>query len=196
MKPSPVLLALLALFWLSGCAIDGEPATRYALPQPAPSAAAADVEATRVLVVRPLRLAPFLDVEGIVVQLDDVTLHEASGHRWAEPLGGQLERRLRDRLAIALRATRVVLEDDVGAGADGLQLRVTVERFQGRPDGHAVAAGRWRLLDAEGAQRDAASFEVTTPLARDGYPALVRALGHSWSRLADELAEALRPRLR
>ncbi|MFG6178861.1 membrane integrity-associated transporter subunit PqiC [Halomonas sp. THAF12] len=184
-------LALLTLLWLTGCALGGTPATRYALPEVAtPDAAGA--EASHVLVLRPLRLAPFLDAEGIIVQLDDITLREASGHRWAEPLGRQLERGLRDRLAAALPDTRVLLDSEIGAQADPLQLRVTVERFQGRPDGRAVAAGRWQLLDTDQMLLDASTFRVATPLASDGYPALVRALGHSWDDVAAAIATAVR----
>ncbi|MBB3140684.1 PqiC family protein [Halomonas organivorans] len=184
-------LSLMLLLWLTGCALGGTPATRYALPE----AAAADVagaEASHVLVLRPLRLAPFLDAEGIIVQLDDITLREASGHRWAEPLGRQLERGLRDRLAAALPDTRVLLDSETGAQAGPLQLRVTVERFQGRPDGRAVAAGRWQLLAADQTLLDTAAFRVATPLASDGYPALVRALGHSWDDVAASIAAAVR----
>lgn len=185
------LLPLLAVLWLTGCALGGTPATRYALPEPV-ATDIADAEAGRVLVLRPLRLAPFLDAEGIIVQLDDITLREASGHRWAEPLGRQLERGLRDRLAAALPDTRVLLEAETGTEVDPLQLRVSVERFQGRPDGHAVAAGRWQLLAADRSLLDTASFRVATPLASDGYPALVRALGHSWDGVAESIATAVR----
>lgn len=189
-----LLLPLLLLGWLAGCAsLAGPPATRYALPEPPAAPAPTGAEAERVLTLRPLRLAAFLDVEGIVVQLDDITVHEASGHRWAEPLGRQLERGLRDRLAAALPATRVRLADEDGAAGD-LALRLAVERFQGRPDGHALVAGRWQLRDTEGALLAAAPFRVATPLARDGYPALVRALGRGWDAVARELAEALRRR--
>ncbi len=184
------LLTLAALLWLTGCALGGTPATRYALPD-AEAPARVETTARHSLVLRPLRLAPLLDAEGIVVQLDDITLREASGHRWAEPLGRQLERGLRDRLASALPDTRVLLDAEAGPSADPLQLRVTVERFQGRPDGQALAAGRWALLDADQTLLDAATFRVATPLAEDGYPALVRALGRSWDGAADEIAAAV-----
>lgn len=198
MTLSRLMPLLAALFWLTGCALGGEPAARYALPETASPPTPAEI--SPVLRIRPLRLAGFLDADGLIVQLDDVTLHEASGHRWAEPLGHQLERRLRDRLAAELPDIRVTLDDEATRDAVTWQLRVTVERFQGRPDGHAVAAGRWQLLDGEGGLCDSATFEVASPLAADGYPALVRALGQSWNGVAEGLAAAVRhqpaPRLR
>ncbi|MCK2183301.1 PqiC family protein [Halomonas getboli] len=187
---SRALLPLAALLWLTGCALDGAPATRYALPD-VDASAGSEAAAEHSLVLRPLRLAPLLDTQGIVVQLDDITLREASGHRWAEPLGRQLERGLRERLAAALPDTRVLLDGEAGGADEPLQLRVNVERFQGQPDGRAVAAGRWQLLDADQVLLDAAGFRVATPLAEDGYPALVRALGRSWDGVAERIAAAV-----
>ncbi|MBB3232183.1 PqiC family protein [Halomonas stenophila] len=187
------LAILLPLLWLGGCAVGGEPPTRYTLPDDAarPSDRASGAAARHQLVLRPLRLARYLDVEGIVFQLDDITLQEASGHRWVEPLGRQLERGLRERLAHRLPETRVMLEADAGAETSQ-RLRVEVERFQGRHDGLAVTEGRWQLRDADGHLLALEPFRVTTPLAADGYPALVRALGHGWDSVADEIAADIR----
>lgn len=186
------LAVLLPLLWLGGCAVGGEPPTRYTLPDDAAtSERVSGAAAHHQLVLRPLRLARYLDVEGIVFQLDDITLQEASGHQWVEPLGRQLERGLRERLAHRLPETRVMLEADAGAESS-YRLRVEVERFQGRHDGLAVTEGRWQLRDADGRLLALEPFRVTTALAADGYPALVRALGHSWDGVADEIAAGIR----
>ncbi|RTR06358.1 PqiC family protein [Halomonas nitroreducens] len=187
------LATLMSLVWLGGCAVGGAPPTRYTLPDDAatPPAPASGAEARHQLTVRPLRLTRYLDVEGIVFQLDDITLQEASGHQWVEPLGRQLERGLRERLAHRLPETRVMLEADAG-NETSQRLRVEVERFQGRHDGLAVTEGRWQLRDADGRLLVLEPFRVTTPLAADGYPALVRALGHSWDGVADEIAAGIR----
>ena len=88
--------AVLAVLWLTGCAATGPAATRYTLPgdaMKAPDRIAGAQAAHRLVVAQP-RLARFLEVEGLVLQLDDITLNEASQHQWAEPLGLQLERGL------------------------------------------------------------------------------------------------------
>lgn len=176
---------------LAGCASSSPAPARYTLPEAA-EALADGAEAERLLLLRPPRLAHYLDVEGLVMQVDDITLVEARGHQWAEALGRQLERGLRVRLGQRLPDTRVLL-DEAGVREPGaLSLRLELDRFQGRHDGLAVIAGRWQLRDTEGRLLAMAPFQIETELDDDGYPALVRALGRGWDRTADELAEAIR----
>ncbi|MGB8714505.1 MAG: ABC-type transport auxiliary lipoprotein family protein [Onishia taeanensis] len=193
-------LALLGLLsWLAGCATNAAPTRHYGLPPDQMTAPQAGNSATdgqrsdpQVLVVRPLAMASFLEQQGIVLQLDDITLNPARDHLWAEELGPMLERGLRRRLAHRLPSTRVLAEANPAAPPRALTLRLEIESFQGRYDGQAVAAGQWQLRDAEGKLLTLDTFEVETPLDADGYPALVRALGQSWDALADRLAERIR----
>jgi len=184
------LAAALAALWLAGCATDAPPSNRYTLPGDAmaPPDRVAGVEAAHRLVVAEPRLARFLEVDGLVLQLDDITLNEASQHLWAEPLGLQLERRLKERLAARLPDTRIMGEATGEPREQAATLRLTVDRFQGRHDGQAVVAGQWQLRNAEGTLEALSPFAVEVPLARDGYPALVRALGRGWDRVVDEIA--------
>lgn len=176
---------------LAGCATSTPAPARYALPEAAVTGAAG-AEAERLLLLRPPRLAHYLDVEGLVMQVDDITLVEARGHQWAEALGRQLERGLRVRLAERLPDTRVLL-DEAGVGEpDALTLRLELDRFQGRHDGLAVIGGQWQLRDGTGSLLALERLVVEVELEEDGYPALVRALGRGWDRTADELAEAIR----
>src|SRR5690606_30825729 len=160
------------------CSATAPSATRYILPTDFSTEAAATAPAERTLVIQPLRLAGFLDTAGILLQLDDITLNEASGHRWAEDLALQLQRGLRQRLGALLDGTRVL--SDAGNVAGAYQLRVEVRAFHGRHDGRAVAAGSWQLRGPDGDLLEQRPFAVETPLRSDGYPALVRALGASW----------------
>ncbi|MFC2992825.1 PqiC family protein [Halomonas tibetensis] len=185
-----VLAALTLAAVLAGCASSGPAPTRYALPEAVGSAAG--VEAQHLLLLSPPRLAHYLDVDGLVMQVDDITLVEARGHQWAEALGRQLERGLRLRLAARLPDTRVML-DEAGVSEPGaLSLRLEIDRFQGRHDGQAVIGGQWQLRDDKGSLLAMDSLRVEAELDDDGYPALVRALGRGWDSAADELAEALR----
>ncbi|RAR61495.1 MULTISPECIES: membrane integrity-associated transporter subunit PqiC [Halomonadaceae] len=192
-----VLLGLLS--WLAGCATSAAPTRHYGLPPDQMAAPQAGISATngqrsdpQVLVVRPLAVASFLEQQGIVLQLDDITLNPAQDHLWAEELGPMLERGLRRRLAHRLPSTRILAEANPAAPPRAMTLRLEIESFQGRYDGQAVAAGQWQLRDAEGKLLTLDTFEVETPLDADGYPALVRALGQSWDELADRLAERIR----
>ncbi len=189
MKPTRSLMLLMPLLWLAGCASSGPPAQRYTLPSsPAPDTAEA-VSSTpdRTLVIESLELASYLDNEGIVLQRDDIRLHQASSHLWAEDLGRQLARGLRQRLTERLPDTRVLGASDEAS----LSLRIEVDQFQGRYDGLAVAGGRWQLRDASGTLLAVEPFTATAELDSDGYPALVRALGRSWDRVADLIAQRI-----
>ncbi|TDR56566.1 hypothetical protein DFP85_10378 [Halomonas ventosae] len=193
MRIKALIAAGLAL-WLAGCAASGPAPSRYTLPADAdgdpPRIAGAD--ATHRLVVGQPRLARFLDVDGLVLQLDDITLNEANHHQWAEPLGLQLERGLRTRLAARLPDTRVMQDGADNRRGTAPTLRLEVDRFHGRFDGQAVAGGQWQLRDAGGDLLAMAPFVVEVALAEDGYPALVRALGRGWDRVADEIAAQIK----
>lgn len=184
-------LALATAALLGGCATTSAPPERFMLPGATATTAVGAGDVERVLVVQAPRLAHYLDVDGIVLQLDDITLHAARQHLWAEPLGRQLERGLRARLAERLPETRILRDDGSAGQRDAVRLRLEVDTFQGRHDGLAVAGGQWQLLDAQGQVLAMQPFQVATELADDGYPALVRALGHSWDGVADGIASAL-----
>ncbi len=188
------LIAAGLALWLAGCAASGPAPSQYTLPGDGggdpPRIAGA--EAAHRLVVGQPRLARFLDVDGLVLQLDDITLNEANHHQWAEPLGLQLERGLRTRLAARLPDTRIMRDDADSRRSAALTLRLEVDRFHGRFDGRAVAGGQWQLRDDAGELLGMAPFAVEVELAQDGYPALVRALGHGWDRVADEIAAEIK----
>lgn len=180
-------LALLVL-GLAGCASSPSTTERYTLPAGTHSPERTSESPEKTLILDSVQLASHLDDQGIVLQRDDVLLHQASSHLWAENLGSQLSRGLRQRLASHLPATRVL------SGANQTtapHLHVEVDQFQGRYDGMAVVGGRWQLRDAEGKLLVYEPFTVTTALASDGYPALVRALGRSWDKLAEQIAERI-----
>ncbi|TDO13959.1 MULTISPECIES: PqiC family protein [Halomonas] len=190
MTPIKALITVALGLWLAGCATSGPAPSRYTLPmEPGrdPTDVAGVQAAHRLLVEQP-RLARFLEVDGLVLQLDDITLNEANHHRWAEPLVLQLERGLRARLAARLPDTRVMQADTNRHQQGAPTLRLTVDAFHGRFDGRAVAAGQWQLRGAEGELLAMSPFAVEVELTQDGYPALVRALGRSWDQVAEQIA--------
>lgn len=175
---------------LAGCATGGGEATqRYTLPGPEPATTQAPTPVRDTLILDGVGVTRYLDDPGIVLQADDIRLHQASNHLWAEPLNRQLRRGLRERLSQRLPHTRL-LEGGNPSGA--LHLSVEVDQFQGRYDGVAVTSGRWQLRDASGEIKEVTPFSVTTPLDEDGYPALVRALGKNWDDVAERIAESIR----
>jgi len=178
----PVLLLML----LGSCAGTPVSSTHYLLPADSSPATLAAGKPSRVLVVRPLQLAEFLNGEGIVLQLDDITLNQATGSRWAEQPALMLQRGLRQRLANRLPDVEVL--DATTRAAGDLQLLVELSSFQGTYNGEAIAAGQWQLRDENGQVTMQHDFRAITRLGSDGYPALVRALGRSWDQVASDIA--------
>jgi uncharacterized lipoprotein YmbA len=192
MKRTSWLALLTGLLLLAGCASPTDPTNRYMLPDSGTAPSASSPAAGHLLVVQPPRLAHYLDVDGIVLQLDDITLNAARQHLWAEPLGRQLERGLRARLVERLPDTRIMPDEASLGRSEALRLRLEVDRFQGRYDGVAIASGQWQLLAADGRLLAMERFYTETELDDDGYPALVRALGSSWDQVASEIASGIR----
>ncbi|RUR30470.1 PqiC family protein [Vreelandella nanhaiensis] len=172
---------------LTACASSVTPPARYKLPESQLINTPSSPQGT--LQVRAPRLAHYLDVDGIVMQLDDITLNEAREHQWAENVGRQLARKLRTQLSQALPSIRVVRDD--GSVPQALTLRLDVDQFQGRHDGMAVASGQWQLRSADDELLVMESFSAQTALDDDGYPALVRALSASWDKVAKQIADQI-----
>ncbi|MDN6321800.1 MAG: ABC-type transport auxiliary lipoprotein family protein [Halomonas sp.] len=188
LAPIKCLLMLMLCLLVSACASSVTPPARYMLPSDQSANTPRQPEGT--LQLSAPRLAHYLDVDGIVMQLDDITLNAAREHQWAEGLNRQLEREMRSNLSQALPTLRVIRAE--GAQPNALTLRLDVDQFQGRFDGVALASGQWQLLDDTGELLAMENFHVETTLEEDGYPALVRALGTSWEQAAELIANQIR----
>lgn len=186
------------LMGLAGCAAPVSGPTTYLLPSSNLASTAnqqlgyQQYDQRLAVIVAPLRIAEHLDNEGIVMQLNDIEVYQAREHLWAEGIGQQLQQQLQQRLALALPNAQIVSKGQPSiAGIPVRELRLQVNRFQGQQSGDALAEGQWQLLDGSGQLLKQRSFSVTAPLADNGYPALVRALGQAWQQQADVLAKEL-----
>lgn len=182
------LLLLATCVLISACASSATPPARYMLPNEPLASTPSQPEGT--LVLSDPRLAHYLDVDGIVMQLNDITLNAAREHQWAEGLDRQLERRMRANLSQALPTLRIIRGES--GQSNTLTLRLTIDQFQGRFDGLAVASGQWQLFNGEGDLVAMENFYAETVLEEDGYPALVRALSVSWDKTAELIASDIR----
>lgn len=181
------LLLLCLSLLLSACASSVTPPTRYMIPSP--SAVSPPTTPQGTLQVRPLTLAHYLDVDGIIMQLDDITLNEAREHQWADSIARQLDRSLRAHLANELPNLHVTRAEHRSTHAPILQLEI--DQFQGRYDGVAVVSGQWQLRSVDNELLAMKSVSAETALTQDGYPALVRSLGKSWADIAEQIAREL-----
>jgi uncharacterized lipoprotein YmbA len=182
------LLVMMICMLVSACASSVTPPARYMLPNDQLASTPNQPEGT--LVLSAPRIAHYLNVDGIVMQLDDITLNAAREHQWAEGLDRQLERRMLANLSQALPTLRVIRAESEQSNA--LTLRLTIDQFQGRFDGVAVASGQWQLLGDDSELLVMENFYTEAPLEKDGYPALVRALGESWDQASELIANEIR----
>lgn len=186
--------ALLVTALVAGCSArqPDEGATRYLLTDRPTAAEATGGE--RLLRVKRIELARYLDVEGVVMQTSDIAVQAARNHLWAEDLAAQLHRDLRQRLAEQLDGVRVLGPAQRLSAPDReiMELTVTVDRFQGRFDGYAIVGGKWQLLDSQGEVRAGKRFHQEEILSRDGYPALVASLKDAWASVVAAIATGLR----
>lgn len=184
------LFSLLLALSLTACASTPANIQRYNLPESSSTALIPSANAEQILVIGSIHLAEFLDNESIVLQLDDITLHQAREHLWAENLSQQLRRGLRSRLAAQL-PDMLVVADQHGIAQNNWNLQLDIEKFQGHAAGTALTSGQWQLHNAQGKLVFIAPFSLETPLSSDGYPALVRALGTNLDQLAQQLARQI-----
>ncbi|NWO09096.1 membrane integrity-associated transporter subunit PqiC [Chromohalobacter salexigens] len=181
----------LCMSMLVGCAGQSIDESRYTLPSETQNVDVAGNFKGSVSLAPP-RMASYLKDDGIVMQLDDIRIHQARHHLWAEPLDRQLQERMRQHLSQALPNADVLRSGQSSeASTPALHVQLDVDRFQGRDDGMAVVDGQWRIRDDNDRTLSRESFEIERPLEDDGYPALVRALGSAWNTLGDRLVNAL-----
>jgi uncharacterized lipoprotein YmbA len=190
-----LLTVLVSAALIAGCSTrpPGERATHYLLTEQPTGPEATATGGERLLRVRRIELARYLDVEGIVMQTSDVAVRSARNHLWAEDLAAQLHRDLVQRLSKQLEDVRVLDPDQQLRATEReiMQLTVTIDRFQGRFDGYAVVGGEWRLLDSEGEIQAGERFQREQALTQDGYPALVESLKDAWTSVVADIADGL-----
>jgi hypothetical protein len=159
----------------------------YFLPAPQAQTVAIPQSGAKLLQIKPVQLADFLDKQGLVLQLDDITLNQAKNHLWAEDLRQQINRGLRERLNQQQPDFWAV---GPSTPAD-FRLFIEIDAFHGRYDGVAITSGEWQLKNTKGDVLKLASFRYETKLNERGYPALVRALGQNLDKLGSELNQSL-----
>ncbi|WP_101674704.1 PqiC family protein [Alloalcanivorax mobilis] len=165
----PAALVVLLSLALGGCLSSPVPAEhQYLLPGAGQAAAPGSLPRVE------LRLASYLDQDGVMVQTGPVEVHAARQHRWADPLPEQLRRALAVHLA------------GQGLPASG-RLVVEVVRFQGSGDGQAQVQGSWWYRDGTG-HESGERFQVQRPLKQDGYQELVTQLDAAWADVARQIA--------
>ncbi|KKO47301.1 hypothetical protein WG68_01275 [Arsukibacterium ikkense] len=176
-----LLLPLVAITLLSACAGNAQ-VNYYQVSMPlAAATAVSETQGTLPLQLQPVKVANYLNGAGLVMQRSEVELVVASRNLWADALDQQLYRLLAEQIRARLPGIPVATATDPAA----IRLHLTIDRFHAQANGNAVISGFYSLDAPKG--RITQSFSYQRPLDADGYPALVRALSHSWQQLVSDL---------
>lgn len=183
------LLVGATLLLMAGCANKTVQTSSYMLPASTPEQQYSNALA---VAIAPIRLSGLLDNQGIVMELNDIEVHQARHHLWAEDIDVQLQQQLQQRLSLSLPQAQIVAKGQpLHAGLPQREVRVRINAFQGSYSGNAIVQGQWLLLDEQGQLLKQHNFRIEQPLPADGYPALVRALASAWDQVSEQLAATL-----
>lgn len=183
------LLTGAALLVLTGCASQTVQTSSYLLPTSTPEQQYSNALA---VAIAPIRLSGLLDNPGIVMEINDIEVHQARHHLWAEDIDVQLQQQLQQHLILSLPQAQIVAKGQpLHADLPQREVRVSVNAFQGSYNGNAIVQGQWLLLGDQGQLLKQHNFRVEQPLATDGYPTLVRALASAWNQVSEQLAMTL-----
>lgn len=173
------LFILLGLVWLSAC---GSAPTSIVYYQLAPATElVSDTTKSGSLYLAPIRVAPYLNGSGLVVQQSEVAFAVSRQHLWVDALQQQLQRQLIDYRLRRFPAQALVLQPTKGVAS----LQIEIDRFYADPNGMAQLSGHYRYSLADIMQTRAFHYQV--PLTAEGYPAMVAALSQAWWQLLADL---------
>jgi uncharacterized lipoprotein YmbA len=184
----PFVFAALCLI-LASCGAGPKSYYMLTADGPAPSSGGAGIG------VGPVMVAEYIDRPNLVLQEQANQLAIASDHRWAGALDASIARVTATNLGRRAGTGNVHIYP--WARDEGLRYQVTIDvrQFHGAADGHAVLEAGWRVY-ALPERRLVASrtFTGREVLERDGYQPLVAAQSRLLSRMADDIAAAMRGR--
>lgn len=143
--------------------------------------------------VGPVALAEYIDRPNLVVAESDHQLGIAENHRWAGDLSASVTRVTATNLGRRLKTGNV--RSYPWRGDEGISRQVTIDvrQLHSGADGYAVIEAGWRVYALPERKLIASrTFVDRESLEADGYPALVAAQSKLLSRLADDIAAAIR----
>lgn len=194
--PRPGLAALatlLLLLALPACSF--APPPRYYLLNPVALEAPARPPAgrARILAIDPVVLPEYLDRPEIVARTAGQELAVSDASRWGERLQAGLDRILALDLSAQLSRDGIVVASGSQTPDIDYELAVVVDAFEKDPQGNAMLAARWTVLDGRRRTVLARSQGIyTEPVAGPGDDAQVIALNRTLDRLSTDLAASIR----
>jgi uncharacterized protein len=148
----------------------------------------------RVVQLRPIGLARYLDRQQIVRSAEDYRLDVAANDWWGEPLGAMLARVLVEELSQRLPGTTVLDEDGAITAEADVTVEINLRRLDASRTGEVVLAAQVAVAARRSPRRPPATrpFGTSVPQGSRDLNGFVAAASAAVGRLADAIAELVR----
>ena len=183
------LLTGVSLWLLLGCGARS-PAVRFYTMAPMEPQTVAQEQGDVLLGVGPVRLPDVLTYPQVVLRTSPYRVERAEFHRWGGALQTEIPRLLALNLARLLQQPVVTYPWSRGVRPH-LQLRVEIDRFDGRPGGQAELWVRWSLERVAGGGSELELSIFREPVSGDEVEDLVAAQSRLLEAFSRHLAERL-----
>ncbi len=141
-----------------------------------------------------VRVAPYLDNSGIMLELEGRKIRPARYHRWAEPLSSSLAVVLSNNLSAELGQP---ITNRTDARTWDYRLDVYIDEFHGTRDGIAKLNATWTIVSLSVEAADSQHrFASRERILSKGYAALVEAHYRLTEALSTEIANSMKPILK
>jgi uncharacterized lipoprotein YmbA len=185
------VMTIVAVVAAAGCLSPREDTSAFFLLSPTPSRISAVTPIEVAVGLGPIELPAYLDRSQIVVRLSDNQVALSDADRWAEPLAANLQRTLEENLASLLPGATFVDYPWHAAEAPDHAVAITFRRFEADTAGAVVLEGTWEVTTA-GTPAEARATRIEETATAPGSEAAVAAQSRALTRLAEEIAAAVR----
>ena len=189
------------IFVVIGCSSKPIPETQYFVLNPNTQATSvsqsnsSENDENKIVLLKPIKLAEFLDQPGIILLTNTHQIEIAHYHRWGEPLKRSLHRYILDTLTTQSPQHSFRNDDKYYSDQIHQKLEITVNQFHGTTDGSALLSGHWMLQQSDSKTsivHEPFSYQAT--LASSGYPELVNQLALLLGQLCNDIANSINAR--
>jgi uncharacterized lipoprotein YmbA len=186
---------LLLVFFLAACSSTPPVAyyTLNTLPEMQQEIPAEVMDDTIAIGVGPVEFPKFLDRPQIVTRKSQNQIEVSEFHRWAGSFPGDFSRVLAKNISILLPTDRVAVYPWGEQFSPTYQIKLEVERFDGRLGERVVLEVTWMVTDQEGTNTLLARKSlIEEPVSDKTYEALVVAESNGLATLSRTIVEELR----
>jgi len=135
------------------------------------------------------KIPEYLDQPQIVTYDQKNSVKLNASRRWANPLSENILQVIRENLALAFPDSIVTIQPWEQAEAPVTELKLSVDKFAGKPGETVSVAIRWRIVNADGKSQHG-TFTEKHPV-KETFNDLVAELNDSLNRFSQSMAEQL-----